>query len=386
MDALLLSEYGHLDVVDVAAPIPAAGEVLIRVAACGICGSDVHGYDGSSGRRIPPVVMGHEAAGTVADVGPGVSGFASGDRVTFDSTVFCGQCEFCQRGEVNLCEDRQVVGVSCREYRRAGAFAEFVAVPERIVYRLPEELSFAEAAMLEAVSVALHAVGVAELRGGETALVIGAGMIGLLTVQAARAAGCSRVLVADVDRTRLELAAGLGAEATLMASEAELTGQVLELTGGRGVDVVFEAVGRQETVATAVDCVRKGGVVTLVGNIAREVSIPLQKVVTRQIRLQGSCASAGEYPEAMRLVVSGAIQVAPLITAVAPLSDGAEWFRRLHAREPNVMKVVLDPRSQETPGSQKNPGPQGTPGRPEISEIITDSPDASWRGRDQPDV
>ncbi len=350
MDALLLTDYGCLEVVDLATPVAGAGEVLIRVAACGICGSDVHGYDGTSGRRIPPVVMGHEAAGTVAGLGPGVSGFAPGDRVTFDSTVFCGRCEFCARGEVNLCEDRQVVGVSCGEYRRPGAFAEFVAVPERIVYRLPEELSFTEAAMLEAVSVALHAVRVAELRGGETALVIGAGMIGLLTLQAARAAGCSRVLVADVDRTRLDLAAGMGAEATLLAGRAEMAGQVFELTGGRGVDVVFEAVGRQETVATAVDCVRKGGVVTLVGNIAREVSISLQKVVTRQIRLQGSCASAGEYPQAMRLVGSGAIRVAPLITAVAPLSDGAEWFRRLHAREPNVIKVVLDPRRPDRPG------------------------------------
>ncbi len=199
MRALLLSEYGRLEVAEVARPEPGAGEVLIEVAACGICGSDVHGFDGSSGRRIPPIVMGHEAAGTVAAVGAGVESYAVGDRVTFDSTVYCGVCGFCRAGEVNLCDDRQVVGVSCGDYRRAGAFAEYVTVPERILYRLPEGLSFREAAMLEAVAVGLHAVRVAEMEKGATALVIGAGMIGLLTMQAARAAGCGRVVLADVD-------------------------------------------------------------------------------------------------------------------------------------------------------------------------------------------
>lgn len=344
MRALLLSEYRHFELAEVEKPLPGAGEVLIAVAACGICGSDVHGFDGSSGRRIPPIVMGHEAAGVVAAVGGGVSGYAVGDRVTFDSTVYCGVCDFCRAGEVNLCDDRQVVGVSCGDYRRAGAFAEYVTVPERILYRLPEGLSFAEAAMLEAVSVGLHAVRVAEMEKGATALVIGAGMIGLLTMQAARAAGCGRVVLADVDGTRLRLGTELGADAVVNSSEVGLVQEVLRMTGGRGVDVVFEAVGRGDTVSMAVDCVRKGGTVVLVGNIASEVGLPLQKVVTRQIRMQGSCASAGEYPEAMRLMAEGKIKVQPLISAVAPLGDGAEWFERLYAREPGLMKVVLDPR------------------------------------------
>jgi L-iditol 2-dehydrogenase len=316
----------------------------VRVTACGICGSDVHGYDGSSGRRIPPIVMGHEAAGVVAAVGSEVTSVAPGDRVTLDSTVYCTHCEFCLRGEVNLCENRQVVGVSCGDYRRAGAFAEYVAVPEYIVYRLPASLSFADAAMLEAVSVALHAAKLSRIKAGETALIIGAGMIGLLALQAVLVGGCSRVIVADVDATRLKMAAALGAAETLHASEADLIREVLRLTNGRGVDVVLEAVGRNETVATAIDCARKGGTVTLIGNIAPQVSVPLQRIVTRQIRLQGSCASAGEYPEAIALVSSGKIKVAPMISAVAPLRDGPGWFERLYAREPNLMKVILDPR------------------------------------------
>jgi L-iditol 2-dehydrogenase len=344
MNALLLSEYKHLEITTLPVPAPGPLDVLVQVAACGICGSDVHGYDGASGRRIPPLVMGHEASGIVAALGSEVTGFNVGDRVTFDSTVYCGECVFCRKGEINLCDNRQVIGVSCGDYSRAGAFAEFVTIPARIVYKLPEGLSFAEAAMLEAVSVALHAVGVSKLEGGETALVIGAGMIGLLTLQAARVGGCSRVFVADIDATRLKLGAELGADERIQASGAELVQEVFRLTEGRGVDVVLEAVGRNETIAAAIDCVRKGGTVTLIGNITPQVNLPLQKVVSRQIRLQGSCASSGEYPEAMQLMAAGKIRVRPLITAIAPLSDGPSWFDRLHSGEPNLMKIVLDPR------------------------------------------
>jgi L-iditol 2-dehydrogenase len=312
------------------------------VAACGICGSDVHGYDGSSGRRIPPLVMGHEAAGTIAATGEDVRGLAVGDRVTLDSTVYCGECPPCRSGKINLCDRRQVLGVSCGDYRRAGAFAEFVVAPARIIHRLPETLSFSDAAMLEAVAVALHAVSLVPVAPGSTALVIGAGTIGLLVQQALRVAGCSRVFVTDVDPTRLRLSRELGATATL-SSGAELAAQILQLTNGLGVDIAIEAVGKGATVNAAIDSVRKGGSVVLVGNISPEVTLPLQKVVTRQILLQGSCASAGEYPKAIELVSSQAIRVKPLITAVAPLAEGPQWFERLYAREPNLMKVVLTP-------------------------------------------
>ena len=344
MKALLLSEYNDLQVTEMERPVPEADEVLVEVAACGICGSDVHGYDGSSGRRIPPIVMGHEAAGIVAGVGSEVSGLSVGDRVTFDSTVYCGACSFCLKGDVNLCDHREVMGVSCRDYRRAGAFAEYLVVPARIIYKLPEKFSFVEAAMLEAVSVALHGVAVSEMKGDEKVLIIGAGMIGLLLLQAARAAGAAQIFVSDVDETRLRLAKELGADAIFCISGAELIDEMARVTKGRGVDVVLEAVGREETIVTAIDCVRKGGTVTLVGNISPQVALPLQKIVSRQIRLQGSCASAGEYPEAIRLIAEGVIKVKPLITAVAPLEEGSSWFSRLHAREPNLMKIVLDPR------------------------------------------
>ena len=342
MQALLLSAYRKLEITAAPMPAPAPDEVLLRVAACGICGSDVHGFDGSSGRRIPPIIMGHEAAGAIAAVGSAVTAWQPGDRVTFDSTLFCGRCAFCLRGEVNLCDHREVFGVSCADYRRNGAFAEYIAVPERVLYRLPPGLPFAHAAMIEAVSVALHAVRLAEFPAGATALVLGAGMIGTLIVQALRVAGASHILAADPDESRLAMARTSGAHTLIRSAQQDTAAAVLAAIPG-GVDHVFEAVGIAGTLATAVAAVRKGGTVTLVGNIAPHVDLPLQAVVTRQIRLQGSAASAGEYPRAIELLATGQIDVTPLISAVEPLSAGPRAFDRLYAREPNLLKIVLTP-------------------------------------------
>jgi L-iditol 2-dehydrogenase len=341
--ALVLSEYEHLEVQEIAKPQPRADELLIRIRACGICGSDVHGYDGSTGRRLPPIVMGHEAAGVVEAIGEDVKGFRPGDRVTFDSTVYCGRCFFCLRGEFNLCDDREVIGVSTPAFRRMGAFADYVTVPARIAYLLPDDMPFAHAALVEAVSVAVHAVSLTPIALDDSVVVIGAGMIGLLILQAARLAGAGKVIVVDLDEARLALARNLGATATLNSREPDADGRLLALTGGRGADAVLECVGTPATVKLAVDMARKGGTVTLVGNVSPTVELGLQSVVTRQIRLQGSCASSGEYPVCLSLMSRGAIQVAPLISAVAPLEDGAGWFRRLHDREPGLLKIVLEP-------------------------------------------
>jgi L-iditol 2-dehydrogenase len=331
MNALLLKEYMKLEFTAMPEPEIAADEVLIRVRACGICGSDVHGFDGSTGRRIPPLVMGHEAAGEIAAIGSGVHAFQLGDRVTFDSTIYCGQCFHCGRGEVNLCNNRQVMGVSPGPYRRHGAFAEYVAVPQRIVYKLPDALSFEHAAMIEAVSVAMHAVNLTPVRLGDTAVVIGAGMIGVLAVECLRAAGCGRIIAIDPIAQRLEMARELGATETYGAAEKF------------DADLCLECVGTNDSVRAAIAAVRKGGSVTLVGNVAPTIQLPLQEVVTRQIRLQGSCASSGEYPAAIDLMARGVIRVDALISAVAPLSEGADWFGKLYRREGNLIKVILQP-------------------------------------------
>jgi len=341
MRALVLSEYKHLDVRDVPEPAVGDADVLVRVRACGICGSDVHGYDGSSGRRIPPAIMGHEAAGVVERIGAAVQRVSPGDRVTFDSTVSCGRCDYCRAGRSNLCDQRKVLGVSCADYRRAGAFAELVAVPEHIVYRLPDEVPFEHAAMVEPVSVAVHAVARAPMPA-RNAVVVGAGTIGLLVIQALRAAGVRRVIAVDVDESKLALARRLGAEVALNPTGVDLPSEVRRTTEG-GADVALECVGATEPIKTAVASVRKGGSVVLVGNVSPGIQLPLQAVVTGELTLLGTCASNGEYPRAIELLRTGAIDVRPLITLVAPLAEGAAMFERLYAREPDLMKVILQP-------------------------------------------
>jgi L-iditol 2-dehydrogenase len=346
MQALLLTEYRKLALIDAQKPALGPHDVLVRVAACGICGSDVHGYDGSSGRRVPPIIMGHEAAGVVEEVGDDVDPARVGERVTFDSTISCGKCESCRRGAVNLCENRRVLGVSCADYRQHGAFAEFVAVPEQILYRLPPGLPFEHAALIEPVSVAVHAVDRLSIEPGEQAVVVGSGMIGLLVIQALRVAGCRRVIAVDIDAGRLELAKHIGASETIDSTQTDAVRSVMELTAGEGADVAVEVVGNAGVLATAIGCVRRGGRVGLIGNLAPEVPFPLQSVVTRELTIFGSCASAGEYGRAIELVASGAIRVEPLISAVAPLVDGPRWFERLYAREPGLMKVILIPNNE----------------------------------------
>ena len=187
MRALMLTDYKKFEMTDIPEPSAGQDDVVIRIRACGICGSDVHGFDGSSGRRIPPLVMGHEAAGVVERVGKGVQQFHEGDRVTFDSMISCGHCEFCRRGKINLCEARRVLGVSCGDYRQHGAFAELVSVPQHIVYPVPDDLSLEQGALVEPVSIAVHAVNLTPLELGQSAVVVGCGTIGLLCVQALRA-------------------------------------------------------------------------------------------------------------------------------------------------------------------------------------------------------
>ena len=342
MKALTLTEYNHFEFGD--APKPEAGEdeVLIRVKACGICGSDVHGMDGSSGRRIPPIIMGHEASGIIETVGKNVEGWNEGDAVTFDSMVYCGKCENCKAGKVNLCEFRQVMGVSCPEFKRHGAYAEYVTVPSHILYKIPEGMSFEEAAFAEPISVALHAVNRVPIKKGDTGVVIGAGLIGLLIVQALKRAGCERVIAADLVQSRLNLAKELGATDTLLSSEVDVPAEVLKMTDGKGADVAMEVVGIGKTLGLAIDSVKMGGSVGCVGNIEPVSEFSLQKIVTREISLMGSCASAGEYDDALAGIADGSIKVKPLISKIANLKDGNDWFQKLHAGE-DCFKVILTP-------------------------------------------
>jgi L-iditol 2-dehydrogenase len=343
MKALVLEEYNKLVYKDFPDPRVADDEVLVKVEAVGICGSDVHGMDGSSGRRIPPLIMGHEASGVVTALGADVQEWSVGDRVTFDSTIYRLDDWYTRKGLYNLSDHRMVLGVSPGEFRRHGAFAEYINVPRHILYRIPEGVSFTQAAMVEPVAVAAHAVELTPLSWNDTAVVVGSGMVGLFLIQVLRARGCGRIIAVDLENKKLELAKRLGADAGLNPEMDDIRKEVLNLTDGRGADIAFEVVGISDTVRTAIECVRKGATVTLVGNLTPEVEIPLQAVVTRQLRLQGSCAICGEYPAVLDMIARGEVNVDAILSAEAPLSEGASWFKRLYDKEPGLIKVVLIP-------------------------------------------
>jgi len=344
MKALVLGEYKKLSYVEVPAPIlRGPDDVIVRVRAAAICGSDVHGWDGSTGRRQPPIVMGHEAAGEIVEAGSAVKGLRVGDRVTFDSTEFCGKCWYCLRGEVNLCEDRRVLGVSTGEWRRDGAFAEFLVLPERMLFKLPDSIDFVRAALAEPCAVAAHAVAITPLAKGESVAVIGTGLIGLLLISIIRASGVGRIIALDTQEDRRGTALDFGADIALDPTSPETVATLRELSEGRGVDRAFEAVGASAPIRTAIAATRKGGSVTLIGNASPNVELPLQEIVTRQLTLLGSCAAAGEYARVLELMSAGELDPLPLVSATAPLAEGQAFFERLYAREPGLLKIVLEP-------------------------------------------
>ncbi len=343
MKALILEEYNQFVYENVPMPKISPDDILVEVKACGICGSDVQGMDGSSGRRIPPIIMGHEASGIIVEVGKNVKDFSQGDRVTFDSTIYCGTCRYCSQGLINLCDNRKVMGVSCDEYHRNGALAEYVSVPERIVYRLPEEVSFEKAALIEPLSIAFHAVDRMPISVHDTAVIVGTGIIGLLVIQLLKNTDCRNIFAVDIIQNKLDIAGKLGADEGFRSDILDVPAEIFKRTENLGADIAFEAVGIAPTFTIAVESVKKGGSISLVGNLSPTVDFPLQKVVTRQISAYGSCASSGEYPACLDMIACNKVNVDALISRVAPLSEGALWFERLKKKEGGLLKVILVP-------------------------------------------
>jgi L-iditol 2-dehydrogenase len=342
MKALVLEEYNKLVYKDVDKPVPEINEVLVEIKAVGICGSDVHGMDGSTGRRIPPIIMGHEASGVIVEIGENVTGWNIGDRVTFDSTIYRLDDWYTRNGHYNLSDNRMVLGVSCKDFRRDGAFAQFVNIPGHILYRIPDGVSFEQAAMVEPVAVALHSVNLSGVKIGDTAVVFGSGMIGLFIIQLLKQAGCTVVAV-DMLKEKLDMAILAGASIVLNSLEDDVPGEIRTHTGNRGADFAFEAVGITQTIKSAIDSLRKGATLILVGNLSPNVELPLQKVVTQEITFKGSCAINGEYPTVLDLISKGKVNVDTMISAIAPLSEGAVYFDKLYKREQGLLKVILKP-------------------------------------------
>ncbi|HSB77889.1 MAG TPA: galactitol-1-phosphate 5-dehydrogenase [Candidatus Methylomirabilis sp.] len=328
---------------DVPKPQPGDDEALVRVKAVGICGSDVHGYTGTTGRRIPPLIMGHEAAGIVETVGRNVKNVAAGDRITFDSTIYCNQCPACRQGRVNLCQNRKVMGVATPTFHRDGAMAEYVLVPWWIIYRLPDAVSFEEAALVEPAGVGMHAARITPIEVNDVVAVVGAGQIGLLAMQGARIKGAGTLIVLDMKEDRLAVARQLGAHVTINPTKGDVAEQMRKAVGRPDVDVAFEAVGNEAAVKLAIDLTKLGGNVTLIGNVTPKIQVNLQDIVSHEVTIRGSCAIAGEYPACLNLMAQGRLQVKPFISRVMPLAEGKAAFDALHHGEAGLMKIVLHP-------------------------------------------
>jgi threonine dehydrogenase-like Zn-dependent dehydrogenase len=341
MKALVLEEYGKVVIKDVPKPMADGNMVLIRIKAASICGSDVHGYDGSSGRRRPPLIMGHEASGVVEEVGSAVKDLKPGDRVTFNSTEYCGTCNFCARGKQNMCLTGKVFGVSCDAYHKEGAMAEYIAVPDYIVYRVPEGVSFVEAALTEPLAIALHAVNRTEIMLGDTAIVFGAGTIGSMVVKLLQISNCSRVILVDIDQAKLDAASARGVQYCINSAKQDVVQEVMKLTDGKGADIAFEAVGIAPTILAGIDALKKCGRFTLLGNVRKEIDFPLQKVVIKELSIIASYACTTEYEKCLELIGQKKINVLDVVSETVPAERGQEMFQRLLASEKGLIKAVL---------------------------------------------
>lgn len=324
------------DVPDVA---PGEGEVKIKPMAVGICGSDVHGYLGITGRRTAPMIMGHEFAGVVEETGAGVSGFSAGDRVTAYPMFFCEKCVYCRQGDFHLCENRRFLGVLDVD----GAMADSVCVPAKCCFKLADSVSFAVGSLMEPMAVAYRAVsraGRARVEGKDVVLV-GTGTIGLLALACARALGPEKIIVSDLSDGRLEIARRMGATHVVNPSREDVPQAVRDITGS-GADTAFEAVGAAPTVRQAMSSLRQGGTAVWIGNNKPMIEINMQEIVTRELTVIGTYLyNFQEFKLVVDLLNSGKLEVEPIISHSAPMSEGAAMFAKMAADPGDWIKVVL---------------------------------------------
>ena len=330
--------YGGKDIriEDVPTPKIKDDEVLVRVKAVSICGSDVHAYRGVSKRRTPPLVMGHEFSGEIVKLGKSVKGFKEGKRVVVEPILTCGICRLCRLGRSNICENMRLVGLHL-----SGAFSEYVSIPASNCHTLPDTVSFEEASLVEPLAVAVHAVTLASLETDEDVCILGSGAVGLMTLQVVNDIGAEKLFVIDTLEYRLDLAKKLGATRTINAKKED---PVKEVLAHGGVNTVFEAVGLQKTVQQTLSMVQKGGKVVIIGMLDAMMELDMLDVTVKEIEIRGSYGyTSKDFKQALTLITKGKVEVKPLITHVLPLHDIAKGFDMLSQGSENVIKVVLKP-------------------------------------------
>lgn len=316
-----------------------SNDVLIRVQAASICGSDLHAYEGVSKRRVPPLIMGHEVAGEIADIGTDVETLKKEDRVIVYPVLSCGYCERCRSGSEYLCRDFRLIGLHV-----PGGFAEYMTVPANKCYKVPTGLTPEKACLTEPLAVAVHTVNNLPTRVNDSVLVIGAGIIGSLITQVMRLRTSGQLIVTDVLDSRLNQAREFGADVAINSKEKEAVDEILKMTDGRGVDLSIEVVGIQSTVEQALASVKKGGVVAVVGLLERNMEIDMMRIVSNELKLHGSyCYNDYDFRSSIRLIADEKISLQPYLTHILDLVDATKGFEEMSVNKENVLKVILKP-------------------------------------------
>ena len=340
MRALRYLGPNQLEVQDVPKPVPKPNEVLLKVRDVGICGSDLHGYLGKTGRRIPPMTMGHEFSGEVVELGSAVTKFKVGDGVVVQPINFCGECVNCKEGLTNMCLNRLFFGV----LEEDGAMAEYVAVPEKLMYKLPEGYSYEFAATAEPYAVAHGAVAKAGDLKDKNVLIIGAGTIGLCILQLVAIQKPKQIFVSDLSDARLATAKRLGADITINPKNEDYLQVISDHTDTIMVDVSIEAVGVQATANQSIKALRFGGTAVWVGMSQKEMEINMQDVVCLARRILGSFNyTHKEFGEVVDLLVSGKLHPEDLISCVVSLEEAVDMFPKALANPDDYIKVLIDP-------------------------------------------
>ena len=327
----------EIRLLEVPIPQPGPGELRIAVAEVGICGSDLHAYHGKHPFIELPVVPGHEFAGAVDAVGEGVTDFAPGDRVTVEPSLVCGECYNCRHGRYNICSNLRVIGC-----QTTGAMGEYIVVPAEKTLRLPDGVSWVQGALAEPLAVGVRAARRAEFEPGANVLILGAGTIGLMTLQAAKAMDAGTVMVSELLQERLTLAERLGADVLVNPSEVDLLDAVTETFGERRADVILECVGVGATVRDAISVARKGTRIVIAGVFEEDVSVSMGLVQDHELELIGTLMYLDDdFPAALRLLAKGKVQAEPLVSHRFPLEKAADAFEVADKRN-GALKVLID--------------------------------------------
>jgi (R,R)-butanediol dehydrogenase/meso-butanediol dehydrogenase/diacetyl reductase len=314
MKAAVFRGIGHVEVTDAPQPEPGPGEVMVHVGYCGICGSDIEALE--TGMYEPGVIIGHEFAGTVAELGPDVAGWQVGDRVVVNSVIPCGECVPCRQGRLDACDSLTMIG-----FTHDGGLAEYMKVRAKGLHRLPDEMTLRQGALAEPLAVALQGVHRSRLKVGDHVLVMGAGPIGLLTLQCAALAGARAVVVTEVDPTRAALAGRLGATAVLDPTHDHVGLALSGIIGGQGPDVVYICTGQPDPYRDAISIVRKGGQIMVLGLCVEPVEADYMSVVLNELNIEGSLAGRAAFPAAIDFIAQGRADVEALVSHEITLDE-----------------------------------------------------------------